>query len=114
MSRSIKFRAWWPDDKVMEYDFEHDLGNYLTNETELMQFTGLLDKNGREIYEGDIVVADGSQFRGVVTWYKGLPGFMIFANKATEFSFLGGTIWEVLGNIYENPELLKKDGEHDQ
>lgn len=60
MKREIKFRAWAKIKKpIMIYSGE-DLGNFFDHqihdfESELMQFTGLLDKNGKEIYEGDII-----------------------------------------------------------
>jgi uncharacterized phage protein (TIGR01671 family) len=70
MNREIKFRAWDKIDKIMRqvtcynlYDEyvrldEDNSGNSITRKIDdviLMQFTGLLDKNGKEIYEGDIV-----------------------------------------------------------
>lgn len=64
---------------------------------ELLQFTGLLDKNGKEIYEGDII-SDGT-FTFPVTWDE----------KECRFNgidSLEGSA-KIIGNIYENPELLK-------
>lgn len=124
MSRAIKFRVW--DEKrgqmfaVENLIFTHSggiwIGFHADNPSRnaalfcgegavLMQFTGLLDKDGREIYEGDTLTAS-SGFKGVVTWWQDLPGFLIVAEKATEFSSMVGT-WEIIGNIYENPDLLR-------
>ena len=76
----------------------------------LMQYTGLKDKNGKEIYESDIIY--GGEYTGrhhVVVWSKDdlqfqtKEGYLIrspYANKSIP--------WEVIGNIYENPELLEK------
>lgn len=68
--RDIKFRAWWPEDKIMTYVFSVDFaqGGILVGDgcwhqeligekCKLMQYTGLDDKNGKEIYEGDIFKA---------------------------------------------------------
>ena len=68
------------------------------------QFTGLLDKNGREIYEGDVVkcravLDDNKIFNKAVEWSNG--GFI--ANGALGVNH---NLVEVIGNIHENPELL--------
>ena len=118
--RSIKFRAWSKAFEKMlqgnydnQYkDFRFDPYGYgLGNESlEIMQFTGLLDKNGKEIYEGDIVKVDwGSMKNEYPIKELGNP-------FAIEFRFYGWFPFdkylpmpediEVIGNIYENPELL--------
>lgn len=107
--REIKFRAW---DKrynklwSWEYITEHmNFGVFDSKDWELMQFTGLKDKNNKEIYEGDILTA----FE--------LPNKKYFLvewdNFCSKFSFPysvkcvdGQRQYEVIGNIYENPELL--------
>ena len=114
--REIKFRAWDKKEKKMIFDGLEDETIFsfpyrdLSNNLILMQFTGLLDKNGKEIYEGDIVNYDNKSFHnglnGLVEWVgsgfyiaKHIPIFKI-VEKFKDF--------EVIGNIYENPELLKK------
>ena len=67
------------------------------------QFTGLYDKNGRKIFEGDIMRNAGN----VVEFYGG--DFCI--NGDSPLSYWTGT--EVIGNIYDNPELLKGGNEND-
>ena len=125
--REIKFRAWVKDRKEI---FEVILINYVTkkvtylfervgdllnirhekfNDTELMQYTGLKDKNGKEIYEGDIFYTGSKKILYIVEWIDcGLKGRQI-KNK----SWVGLDYWkddiEVIGNIYENPELMEDE-----
>ena len=119
--RGIKFRAW---DKTTEemlqvkalilaentllgcggkphiFDEHNDL--HPLNEVALMQYTGLKDKNGKEIYEGDIAILPDRWPKFPVRYIDGM-------------FCLEGTSWplheyyeecEIIGNIYENPELL--------
>ena len=117
-----KFRAYDESNEVMEYGVSVDNGRpvkegyqlYNTENTvyhsQLMQFTGLTDKNGREIYEGDIVkYIMGMKFtitfhKNAFGWFEG-DDFIPFADMAQcQLPEL-----EVIGNIYENPELLKEN-----
>lgn len=90
---------------------------YDFSEIELMQFTGLLDKNGKEIYEGDIISSlyrrDGCKGVYVVRWdeksarfYGERHGIHQQINVTVSPLDWGGC--EVIGNIYETPELLTK------
>jgi uncharacterized phage protein (TIGR01671 family) len=124
--REIKFRAWDSDFKIMTYDVQKPINvgidslyfhHFLQECFDLMQYTGLKDKNGKEIYEGDIV-NHGHNYPLVVIWdddYYWLdgPGFCLkeTGNKnGIRYHGLPGytSPIEVLGNIYENPELLDK------
>ena len=133
--RPIKFRAWDKIQKQMCYDVSvyseieteswwsadvrGESGNkiYSFEYGELMQFTGLTDKNGKEIYEGDIVGNDGKCFYRVVfenaafvcyhtdlTNWDGRPLRWGLLSRFFEMEDIFHI--EVIGNIYENPELL--------
>lgn len=113
--RDFKFRAW---DKreckmydVAKINFEHEVIMYygkpigtFTNNVELMQYTGLKDKNGIEIYEGDIWKPSLLSKRlQVVKFENGMFNISDFLmNGLWEYSDKG----EVIGNIYENGDLL--------
>lgn len=122
MSREIKFRAW--DGKRMvtpayglnnrghlvwspSYDLLIRPGYATTNDTpplEIMQYTGLTDKNRREIYEGDIVDTPGQ--RGTIR-YENAKFIIDFGDGYQDLALIPDE-QEVIGNVYENPELLKE------
>ena len=127
-----KFREWETERKSMvigqreDFDdmvgfrFEHEEGGQRI----LMQSTGLKDKNGVEIFEGDIVVGqqhlttDSStpfEIKGLVRYSKRNTMFYLDEKSFGHDKFmhsLGSSIYqyEVIGNIYENPELLEVEG----
>lgn len=108
--REIKFRAWDKERKLMDIVTTISFASGLVQgkqhhnreypqEIELMQYTGLKDKNGKEIYESDIVK---EVLVGVVEYDA--PSFYAITPKGSHFH--ANEDCEVIGNIYENPELL--------
>jgi hypothetical protein len=77
----------------------------------LMQYTGANDKNGVEIYTGYIVKfisrLDGSKRMGTVRYWAGDAAFLIECEREIFYLFHDALNCEVIGNIYENPEILK-------
>lgn len=121
MSRKIKFRAWDGAKRVMHSGMSFiewlqwssiNYKNSDIDECGLMQFTGLSDKHGKEIYEGD-VVEDSGRERFVVGWNE--KGFWeLLATYDTNPHLEGNdepmgkmNDTEVIGNIYESPDILK-------
>lgn len=121
--REIKFRIWWPnedgnggrmiDNPYWEFKKLNDGFRDMTDWV-FMQFTGLKDKNGKEIYEGDILARKGV-FMEVFWDSKKNHGFVVrFRNKWNKYNvshMFKSMIWaskegEVVGNIYEHPELI--------
>jgi len=123
--REIKFRAWCNNMKamvdVMDVHFSKNNGYIKTPSSgfsknfTLLQYTGLKDKNDTEIYEGDIVGFNNHahlvDFRGgsfVVVYppenRKEIEGECLTDNLDVFFKCFKG---EVIGNIYENPELIE-------
>ena len=126
MSREIKFRAWSTNLKkmskpftlksdVMHFANKKGLGTIKGLQDEIiMQYTGLKDRRGQEIYEGDIL-----KFKSLPAPYSiiefNLGSFGYFCMKGKDYEYFIGIErtydkpknWEIIGNIHENPELLK-------
>lgn len=126
----IKFRIWDEEEHKMERALavdwffktaitsanpatnSHPRGVSFRDKDEiLMQYTGLQDRNGREIYESDIVKfvsrLDDSKRIGTVRYWAGDAAFLIECEREIFFLFHDALGREVIGNIYENPEILK-------
>lgn len=140
--RDIKFRAWDKEFEKMtyfddeEYDYRPPLAfrldqvfkkdiNYndyedfeykdITDKLEIMQFTGLHDKNGKEIYEGDIIQYEDIT-KGLVRYSEKYAQYVLVNTGSVkdEFEPLGDynmEVFEIIGNEYDNPDLLEKGAE---
>lgn len=115
MSREIKFRVWDKNNSEMIWFYELANNPIMLRDSmtasgtlniELMQYTGLKDKNGKEIYEGDILNYDNALFK--VVFIPGEIGMKrIIVEKAKPTYRLHKIQGEIIGNIYKTPELLK-------
>ncbi len=123
MNREIKFRVWDVKAKNIEDDVFGIWASYCLRDGSLrkldgpaggefsvptkdvlMQYTGLQDVNGKDIYEGDIIKGlDGTDNQGQSNVFYGYGVWQPFAYLGTYMS----SDFEVIGNIYENSELLK-------
>ena len=125
--REIKFRAWDKERNEMfsvgeiyislKGTIHLDMLKYRADDRFiLMQFTGLLDKNGKEIYEGDICLAalPEEQFKVTAIYEMPIASFLFqwpddtYESGMDEMTIDCFTDIEVIGNIHENPELLEK------
>ena len=134
--RQIKFRVWdksLKKIKLLDGNDPHDDLNFFggsvyyynlqdgcgsmgdDSEYVLMEWTGLTDKNGKEIYEGDILkdyysghCKPREERNGKITVWEGNPDIIVFKDIRYAYKFEGADMryFEVIGNIYENPELL--------
>ena len=118
MSREIKFRIWDKINRMWLRCFNvnlFDIGD-LPN-VELMQYTGVKDKNGKEIYEGDIVKYKfpyDTRLKHIspVKFLETEVSFGIkdiYGNEIPLYTISANNYFEVIGNIYENKNLLEEN-----
>lgn len=132
-----KFRAWnkklksmYSTDDIVFIDFEEeeicvqtiyfeqglpderDLDFYTFDEIEFMQSTGLVDKNNKEIFDGDVLLTYDDELVKVYwddilgSWYIAFPCEAVELNEVADIQS-SRSICKIIGNIYENPELLE-------
>lgn len=129
MTREIKFRAKRLDNNQLvigyylptQYGEKHFIYfalEFLNEHTRieidpktLGQYTGIKDKNGKEIFEGDVVISVSDQYfkQDEIVWEGYNMGWEIGKKDSWKLRSPMGSKTEILGNIYENPELLKGD-----
>lgn len=117
MKREIKFRAWDEERQKMVFNPVYvnppnlDINSVFRGSTLLwMQFTGLKDKNGKECYEGDVVYFEEPTFetemlKCPIVFHEGSFCAKQPAGYIPVWDFMED--FEVIGNIHENPELIK-------
>ena len=126
--REIRFRAWangnmhsmgFTSHDGYHFNCGRDVEDWSESNAPIMQYTGLKDKNGVDIYEGDLIKNSKDRV-GKVVWHKPSASFDVeFVsdpfkyNPAIDYSYgFKNNMWrnhvKVIGNIYENPELLKE------
>lgn len=106
--RIIKFRFWSkvlnafviPDDNIL-------VGTFKDEKMVVMQYTGLKDKNGKEIYEGDILVNIERKGEEPFKIDNIIPVNRFYGNSPHDDDWINWSeMYKIIGNIYQNPELL--------
>ena len=119
--RKIKFRAWDKENEKMmkvsslhlenkEISVKENGTFHLFRMQDLMQYTGVKDKNGKEIYEGDIVILnDAEEENRCIVKYKYGSYILVDGDLREDLSNVEDRFLEVIGNIYENKNLLEEN-----
>ncbi len=113
-------KSWIASGAISNGGFFNILGRYAIKDDTVSQFTGLHDKHGKKVFEGDIVEVDDftsaytSKYRGVVKMYRGYwcveyedSILEMTAHPMLFFDDFADRKTEVIGNIFDNPELMK-------
>ena len=123
--RERKYKVWdkrnnrWADTKDIENDIivnpcVIDSVFYIMDDShtghewyDIVEYTGLKDKNGKEIYEGDILGAKDRWFKPIVGFRDGMFVVKNLSPYCRLHEYMKDENWIIIGNKYENPELLK-------
>jgi len=108
----FKFRAWDGEKMVSDIPaagqaFVNKALKTYSEAWEVMQSTGMSDKNGKEIFEGDFL-RTGHREYGKVIYTVNIVKFEPCSDDEAIGYFIGYQRWEIIGNIHENPELAEK------
>lgn len=107
--REIKFRVWdnvdWMSSPFTLSDIKSGKIGFV-NDLPVMQFTGLKDKNGKEIYEGDIIIPNQDYGIAFVAFHTPSFGLQNKNGNCGDWDWEEWEKFEVIGNIYENQDLL--------
>jgi len=122
--REIKFRGYSTSLKKWLFGFVRKMPNFeiyfidgeisnTVRKESIGQYTGLKDKNGKEVFEGDVVIAwsQGQKEICEVKWGQGRVGFFLYRSPNVVWHLSGGgfdytfEMIEIIGNKYKNPEL---------
>jgi uncharacterized phage protein (TIGR01671 family) len=100
----LPFKLWFDEEEFIKYEDENIM-RYPTDII-LMQYTGIKDKNGKEIYENDLITWGGGgihqiEFRDTSWAFKNEDWLLSMITSEEKSTF------EIIGNVFENPELLK-------
>ena len=131
LSKNDHLNGRWIEGYLSDEDYINSLeleGEFLINKATICQYTGLKDKNGKKIWEHDILkgfqypyFSDGEyNYFAEVIWFDNCPAFGLYTFKNPKSNVRGvsegntefmeewvSEDWEVIGNIFDNPELLK-------
>lgn len=111
-SETDKYYIQFPDPRYMpDWNMPYKMVQGEVNPDTIGQYTGLKDENGKEIYRGDIVQGlfadqEESEIKGQVIYSKGQASYIVIASNNDEWELGYLDNLEVIGNIYDNPELL--------
>lgn len=105
--KELKFRIWNGMEMICDVT---PFTNKYADGTPVMQFTGLHDKEGKEIYKGDIIVSNGGDVM-LVGWREDLASFVLQKQGWAYDHYFGEAVdagnTKIIGNIHQNPEILK-------
>lgn len=110
--KTLEDKYWivYPNPRYMpDWNLPYEMVRTDIEKETIGQYTGLKDKNGKEIYEGDIIYVIPEDETAFILWDKETAKYIIqFKGWCADFDNYYGKELEVIGNIYDNPELLEK------